>query len=65
MGRRPDSIRAIRQRRRQDALKREPLRVQIRAGIEALGRGEFIEVADGDLDRYLRRLAAIPRKPTR
>jgi antitoxin ParD1/3/4 len=48
-----DALRALRQRRREDALKLEALRRQIDAGVGALERGEFIELADADLDAYL------------
>jgi antitoxin ParD1/3/4 len=52
-----DALRALRQRQREDALKLKALRAQIKAGAEALDRGEFTEVADADLDRYLDALA--------
>ena len=32
------------------------LRAQLKAGTDALGRGDFIEVDDADLERYLERL---------
>jgi antitoxin ParD1/3/4 len=48
-----DALRVLPQRRREDALKLEALRRQIDAGIEALARGEFVEVDDTDLDAYL------------
>ena len=48
-----DALRALQQRRREDALKLEALRVQVRAGVDALERGELTEVANSDLDRYL------------
>jgi antitoxin ParD1/3/4 len=48
-----DAIRALRQRRAEDALKLERLRVAIKAGAEALDRGDYTEVADEDLDAYL------------
>ncbi|MDI1288311.1 MAG: type II toxin-antitoxin system ParD family antitoxin [Reyranella sp.] len=51
-----DALRALQQRRRQDALKLKSLRIQIRAGSDALGRGEFIEIDDADLDGYVERL---------
>ena len=60
-----DALRALRQRRREDALKLEALRRQIDAGVGALERGEFIELADADLDAYLDRLAARPGKEVR
>jgi len=48
-----DALRALQQRRREDALKLEALRVQIQAGVDALDRGDFIEIDDSDLDAYL------------
>jgi antitoxin ParD1/3/4 len=57
-----DALRALQQRRREDALKLKALRMQIKAGVDALERGEFTEVADAHLDRYLEGLAAAPRK---
>jgi antitoxin ParD1/3/4 len=51
-----DALRALRQRRREDALKLKALRLQIKAGAEALDRGDFVEVDTGDLDSYLEKL---------
>ena len=48
-----DALRALQQRRREDALKLEALRVQIQAGVDALNRGDFIEIDDSGLDAYL------------
>jgi len=48
-----DALRALQQRRREDSLKLEALRRQIDAGVDALDRGEFIEIADTELDAYL------------
>ncbi len=48
-----DALRALQQRRREDALKLEALRVQIQAGVDALARGDFIEIDDSGLDAYL------------
>jgi antitoxin ParD1/3/4 len=53
-----DALRALQQRRREDALKLEALRMQIEAGVDALARGAFTEVADAELDRYLEGLTA-------
>jgi hypothetical protein len=39
--------------------------MQIKAGVDALERGEFTEVADADLDRYLEGLAATSGKRAR
>jgi antitoxin ParD1/3/4 len=52
-----DALRALQQRRREDALKLKALRIQIEAGVDALERGEFTEVDDVDLESYLESLA--------
>lgn len=51
-----DALRALQQRRREDALKLDALRQQIDAGVDALDRGEFTEIDDTELDAYLNRL---------
>jgi antitoxin ParD1/3/4 len=48
-----DAIRALQQRRAEEALKLDKLRVAIQQGIAALDRGDFTEIEDGDLDAYL------------
>jgi antitoxin ParD1/3/4 len=48
-----DALRALQQRRREDALKLKALRMQIKAGVEALERAQFTEIGDGELERYL------------
>ena len=48
-----DALRMLQQRRREDALKLKALRAQIKAGVDALDRGDFVEVDDADLDRFL------------
>jgi antitoxin ParD1/3/4 len=53
-----DALRVLQQRRREDALKLKALRVQIKAGVEALERGDFIEVEAEDLEGYLDGLTA-------
>ena len=53
-----EALRALQQRRREDALKLKALRVQIKAGIDALDRGDFVEVDDAELDDYLGGLTA-------
>jgi antitoxin ParD1/3/4 len=52
-----DAVRALQQRRNRDQLQLDLLRTQLKAGIEALDRGEFIEIADADLDAALDGLA--------
>ena len=52
-----DALRGLQQRIRQDALRIEHLRNQIRAGAEAIARGDFTEVADADLESFIAALA--------
>lgn len=56
-----DALRALQQRRREDALKLEVLRRELQVGLDALERGEYTDVEDADLDAFLDGLAA----PTR
>ncbi len=56
---------ALQQRRREDALKLKALRAQIKAGIDALDRVDFVEVDDAELDDYLEGLTAAPDKHAR
>jgi antitoxin ParD1/3/4 len=51
--------------RSEDALKLKALRLRIKAGIDALDRGEFAEIVDVDLDDYLKKLAARANRPAR
>jgi antitoxin ParD1/3/4 len=60
-----DALRALEQRRREDELKLKALRMQIKAGIDAIKQGDFTEVEEGDLDRYLEGLKATPTKRAR
>jgi antitoxin ParD1/3/4 len=48
-----DALRVLQQRRREDALKLEALRAQLRIGVAALERGDFIELDEAELARYL------------
>jgi antitoxin ParD1/3/4 len=57
-----DAIRALQQRRAEQALKLDKLRLSIRQGVAALDRGDYTEVEDGDLDAYLDDLAAPTRR---
>jgi antitoxin ParD1/3/4 len=47
------------------SIKLEALRAQIKAGADALERGDFIEVDDADLERYLERLTTPAPKHAR
>jgi antitoxin ParD1/3/4 len=60
-----DALRALEQRRREDELKLKALRMQIKAGIDAIKQGDFTEVEEGDLDGYLEGLKATPTKRAR
>jgi len=51
-----DALRTLQQRRREDALKLQALRVQIKAGLDELDRGNFVELDDTELDTYLESL---------
>ncbi|MCK6450085.1 MAG: type II toxin-antitoxin system ParD family antitoxin [Alphaproteobacteria bacterium] len=57
-----DAIRALQQRRAEEALKLEKLRLAIRQGVAALDRGEYTEVEDEDLDAFLDEVAASDRR---
>jgi len=60
-----DALRALQQRRREDALKLKALRAQVKAGADALARGDFAEIGEANLDAYLDGLKAAPGKATR
>jgi antitoxin ParD1/3/4 len=53
-----DAIRTLQQRRAEEQLKLEKLRVAIAQGVAALDRGDYTDVADENLDAYLDDLAA-------
>jgi antitoxin ParD1/3/4 len=48
-----DAIRALQQRRTEEALELDRLQVAIQQGVAALGRSDYTEVEDEDLDAYL------------
>ena len=60
-----DALRALQQRRKEDALKLKALRQQIKAGIDALDRGDFVEVAGSELESFLDQLGAPSGKSPR
>ena len=51
-----DALRILQQRRREDALKLKGLRAQLQTGVDALERGEFVEINESDLGAYVSRL---------
>ncbi|MDQ2079381.1 type II toxin-antitoxin system ParD family antitoxin [Xanthobacteraceae bacterium Astr-EGSB] len=59
-----DAVRALQQRRAEDALKLDRLRVPIRQSVAALDRDDYTDVADEDLDldSYLGDLGASDRR---
>jgi len=56
-----DALRALQQRRQEDALKLDALRALIRAGANALEEGDFTEIDDADLDRFFAARAGTQR----
>jgi antitoxin ParD1/3/4 len=60
-----DGLRELQQRRREDALKLKALRAQIKVGVDALDRGDFVEVDDAGLEGFLEGLAKAPGKHVR
>jgi antitoxin ParD1/3/4 len=50
------ALRVLQQRRKEDGLRLKALRAQIKVGIDAIDRGDFMEVDDADLEEYLERL---------
>jgi antitoxin ParD1/3/4 len=60
-----DALRVLQQRRREDSLKLKALRAQIKAGVDALERGDFVEVEDADLEGYLEGLTTPTSKRAR
>jgi antitoxin ParD1/3/4 len=60
-----DALRALQHRRKEDSLRLKALRAQIKAGTDALERGEFSEVDDADLEGYLERLTTAAKKRAR
>jgi antitoxin ParD1/3/4 len=57
-----DAIRALQQRRAEEALKLEKLRLAIQQGVAALDRGDYTEVEDEDLDAFRDELATSDRR---
>lgn len=60
-----DALRLLQQRRREDALKLRALRAQIKAGVDELDRGDFVEVDDADLHDFLKGLTSPTRERDR
>jgi len=60
-----DALRVLQQRRQEDALKLKALRQQIKAGVDALDSGDFVDIDDAALDDYLDGLTPSPKKRVR
>ena len=60
-----DALRILQRQRQDEATRLNALRTQVRAGAEALERGEFAEVEEADLDSYLDVLMIVSDKGTR
>jgi antitoxin ParD1/3/4 len=58
-----DALRALEQRRREDELKLKALRMQIKAGIDAIKRDDFVEIEESHLDDYLEGLEVPGKRP--
>ena len=57
-----DAIRALQQRRAEEALKVDKLRLSIEQGVAALDRGDYTEVEGAALDGYLDDLVTSSRR---
>jgi antitoxin ParD1/3/4 len=55
-----DAIRALQQRRAEDALKLERLRLLVKKGIDDIERGDHVDLEDEELDAYLDSLTEAP-----
>ncbi|MBA3821039.1 MAG: type II toxin-antitoxin system ParD family antitoxin [Deltaproteobacteria bacterium] len=49
-----DALRVLQERRKEAGLKLKALRIQLQAGLEALERGDHVELAVGDLDGFVK-----------
>ena len=56
-----DALRVLQQRRNEDALRLEALRTLIQAGAKSIEQGNFTEIDDADLDRFLAAWSAMLR----
>lgn len=60
-----DALRALQQRKREDKIKLQALRAELKLGLDALRRGDFDEVHGADLHAYLKSLTEPGRRPSR
>jgi antitoxin ParD1/3/4 len=52
-----DALRMLQQRRREDELKLKALRAHIKAALDDVERGDFVEVDDTELESFIEGLA--------
>jgi len=57
-----DGLRALQQRRREDALKLKALRAAIKLGLDSIDQGDVEQIEASELGSYLRSLPASGRK---
>ncbi len=60
-----DALRALKQRRKEDALRLKALRGMVDEGVAALDRGDFVELEDDALDGFMSSLTTARRKRSR
>jgi antitoxin ParD1/3/4 len=60
-----DALRALQQRREQDALRLEALRKELDLGIADLDAGNYTVVEEHEIDAYIKGLAPVKRKTRR
>jgi antitoxin ParD1/3/4 len=53
-----DALRVLQQHRREETLRLKALRLHIKAGVDALARGEYVELDATELEGYFGRLPA-------
>lgn len=60
-----DALRALQQRRREDAMKLQVLGAQIKLGVAALDAGDATDIEGTDVETYLTSLTTPPRRSRR
>jgi antitoxin ParD1/3/4 len=48
-----DALRVLQRQRREDAIRLQALRAQLQIGVAALERGDYVDLDEAQLDRYL------------
>lgn len=60
-----EALRVLMQRRREDALRLRLLRAQLKEGVDAIDRGDFLALDESELSKYLAKPRARRRKAPR